>query len=208
MRSLLSQLCFFLVFFTALSVTAFSAGRNINDRPAKKNTNVNKVTQKTSPRTKTTPKVQDESQPVLITPQTSGIRAGEEINWQVLASGGGRSMMGSMILGSTIGQAAAGLSTMGGLTLNSGFQQNFSSGGSGGCCVGPIRGDVNYDGASTIDISDLIYLINYMFQSGPEPICFEEADINGDGAPALDISDLIWLIDYMFQSGPEPMPCS
>ncbi len=75
----------------------------------------------------------------------------------------------------------------------------------GGCCV--MRGDINHDGAPTIDISDLVYLINYMFSSGPAPICFDEADCNSSGTEPLDISDLLYLINYMFQEGPLPGPC-
>ncbi len=75
----------------------------------------------------------------------------------------------------------------------------------GSCCV--TRGDVNHDDALTIDISDLIYLIDYMFQGGPEPPCFDEGDVDASGLAPLDISDLIYLIDYMFVLGPPPAPC-
>jgi len=74
-----------------------------------------------------------------------------------------------------------------------------------GCCK--MRGDINHDGLPLIDISDLVYLVDYMFVSGPEPPCFEEADVNGDGLPLIDISDLVYLVDYMFVSGPPPPPC-
>jgi len=75
-----------------------------------------------------------------------------------------------------------------------------------GCCVGD-RGNVDGDTTDAIDISDLVYLVDYMFSSGPEPPCFDEADINGDGAPDIDISDLVYLVDYMFNSGPAPPSC-
>ncbi len=74
-----------------------------------------------------------------------------------------------------------------------------------GCCMPPIRGNVDYDGGDAIDISDLVYLVDYMFTGGPEPPCFEEADMNGD--TAIDISDLVWLVDYMFTGGPPPVAC-
>lgn len=76
---------------------------------------------------------------------------------------------------------------------------------SGPCCA--IRGDINHDGSPVLDISDLIYLVNYMFQAGPEPYCLEEADVNASGSDVIDIGDLIYLIDYMFGAGPEPPPC-
>jgi hypothetical protein len=72
-----------------------------------------------------------------------------------------------------------------------------------GCCQ--VRGDVNDDGSGS-DISDLVYLVSYMFQSGPEPSCPDEADINGSGT-GPDISDLVYLVSYMFQGGMAPAPC-
>jgi hypothetical protein len=70
------------------------------------------------------------------------------------------------------------------------------------CCQ--IRGDINHSAAGP-DISDLVYLMTFMFQSGPEPPCLEEADANGSGG--VDISDLVYLVSYMFQGGPPPVPC-
>lgn len=75
-----------------------------------------------------------------------------------------------------------------------------------GCCEGPMRGNVNGDGGDQIDISDLVYLVDYMFTGGPAPPCDEEADVNGDGG--IDISDLVYLVDYMFTGGAQPPGCS
>ena len=194
-----------LVLCLALSVAVFAAKRNKDERPAAKAA----VTQKQTTASKTastetnTPTVQPTN--LTTEPATATPREGEEINWQVIASGGGTSTLGSMILASTVGQTVAGQSMMGDMVLNSGFQQNFEEGG--GCCIPPIRGDVNYDGAELIDISDLLYLIDFMFQSGPAPVCFDEADIDASGSEPLDISDLVYLIDYMFRDGPEPPAC-
>ena len=79
------------------------------------------------------------------------------------------------------------------------------------CCL--LRADVNHDGTGP-DISDLVYLVSYMFSGGPAPPCedppgssyYAEADINGDGA-GPDISDLVYLVSYMFSGGPAPVPC-
>ena len=73
------------------------------------------------------------------------------------------------------------------------------------CCLPPIRGNVDYDPGDVIDISDLVYEVDYMFNGGPPPPCLDEADINGAGG--IDISDLVYLVDYMFNEGPEPAPC-
>jgi hypothetical protein len=63
------------------------------------------------------------------------------------------------------------------------------------------RGDLNHDGA--LDISDLIFLVEYSFGDGEPPDPFELADVNGDGS--VDITDLTYLVDYMFGDGPPPV---
>ena len=75
------------------------------------------------------------------------------------------------------------------------------------CCIPPIRGDVDYNDAELIDIADLVYLVDYMFNAGLEPECFEEADVDGSGVEPIDIADLVYLVDYMFNSGSEPPGC-
>jgi hypothetical protein len=74
-----------------------------------------------------------------------------------------------------------------------------------GCCIPPLRGNVDYDLGDAIDISDLVYLVDFMFTGGPAPPCDVEADMNSD--LAQDISDLVWLVDYMFTGGPPPHDC-
>ncbi len=74
------------------------------------------------------------------------------------------------------------------------------------CCVG-IRGNVDGDPADKIDISDLIYLVVYMFQEGPESPCMKEANVNGDIWEEIDIGDIIHLVNYMFQDGAAPVIC-
>ena len=72
-----------------------------------------------------------------------------------------------------------------------------------GCCL--KRGNVNHDPQLSTDISDLVYLVDYMFTGGPEPPCMEEANVNA--LDDVDISDLVYLVDYMFTGGPEPPAC-
>jgi hypothetical protein len=72
------------------------------------------------------------------------------------------------------------------------------------CCLN--RGDLNHSGgAIPADISDLTYLVDYMFVGGPPPVCYEEGDLNASGF--VDISDLTYLVDFIFRGGPPPMPC-
>lgn len=61
----------------------------------------------------------------------------------------------------------------------------------------------NVDGIGDIDISDLVYLVEYMFNEGPEPIPYSSGDMDCSGG-LIDISDLVYLVNYMFSNGPEP----
>lgn len=68
---------------------------------------------------------------------------------------------------------------------------------------GYVCGNIDGDPGGAIDISDLVYLVDWMFTGGPEPPALMAADSNGDGEN--DISDLVWLVDYMFTGGPRPI---
>ncbi len=126
---------------------------------------------------------------------------GEQINWQVISSGGTEGSSTSFRLMGTVGQTAVGTGSSDSYGLSHGYWQDFA----GGCCIPPLRGNVDYDPGDNIDISDLVYLVDYMFTGGDPPPCFEEADMNCDGS--IDISDLVHLVDYMFTGGPPPCRC-
>jgi len=69
-----------------------------------------------------------------------------------------------------------------------------------------MRGDANGD--DHITVSDVVYLVNYLFKGGPRPISIQAADVNCDGR--VTISDVVYLINYLFKSGPPPCgpsPC-
>ncbi len=86
-------------------------------------------------------------------------------------------------------------------------QADANSDGTGNaCCCAGMAGNIDGDELQSIDITDLVYLVTYMFGGGPVPGCPREADVNGDGAVA-DITDLVYLVDFMFQAGPAPAAC-
>lgn len=62
------------------------------------------------------------------------------------------------------------------------------------------RGDANGDGV--INIADVMYMINYLYRSGPPPISFEASDANCDDDHG--IPDVVYLINYLFRCGPPP----
>ena len=59
-------------------------------------------------------------------------------------------------------------------------------------------GDANADGLVTV--SDVIYLINYLFKGGIEPVPYEAGDVNCDGK--VTVADVVYLINYLFKGGP------
>ena len=70
------------------------------------------------------------------------------------------------------------------------------TGGHAGC------GDISADGTAT-DLADLIYLVNFIFKSGPTSIYPPAADINGQAG--LTSADIIYGVNYLFKSGPPPI---
>jgi len=68
--------------------------------------------------------------------------------------------------------------------------------------AGFICGDIDNNGEGP-DISDLVYLVDYMFTGGPPPPVMATADVDGSGGDP-DIADLVYLVDFMFTDGPAP----
>jgi hypothetical protein len=57
-------------------------------------------------------------------------------------------------------------------------------------------------GDEVIDISDVLYLTNYLFRGGPRPRPLENANVNCDGA--INLGDVIYLLEYLYRDGPAP----
>lgn len=63
-----------------------------------------------------------------------------------------------------------------------------------------LCGDANNDG--TRDVSDAMYIINFVFNSGQQPSPLRVGDGNCDGS--VDVSDATYLISFIFSSGSSP----
>jgi hypothetical protein len=63
-----------------------------------------------------------------------------------------------------------------------------------------LRGDANSDKKTTV--SDVVFLINYLFKGGPAPEPVYLGDVNCDGK--VTVSDVVYLINYLFKGGPPP----
>ncbi len=67
-----------------------------------------------------------------------------------------------------------------------------------------ICGDAGGDGQ--VNISDAVYIINYIFIPGsPEPDPLDAAEVNCDGN--VNISDAVYIINYIFVGGAAPCDC-
>ncbi len=58
------------------------------------------------------------------------------------------------------------------------------------------------DGSTGVNISDAVFLINYIFMGGPLPSPELAGDV--DCSTQITISDVVYLISYIFVGGPEP----
>jgi len=66
-----------------------------------------------------------------------------------------------------------------------------------------ICGDANRD--SELNVADAVYIINFVFKSGPAPIPETAGDANGDSD--VNVADGVYLINYVFKEGPPPPIC-
>ncbi len=65
---------------------------------------------------------------------------------------------------------------------------------------GFVRSDC--DGNGSIDITDAIFNLNFLFQGGPAPRCKRACD--ADGNTDLDLTDPIFTLNFLFLGGPRP----
>jgi len=73
-------------------------------------------------------------------------------------------------------------------------------------CTDLLCGDVDNDGEGPL-ITDLTYLVAYLFSGGPAPEVPSAANIDGIVGPAgpIDVSDVTYLVAYLFTGGPDPI---
>ena len=62
------------------------------------------------------------------------------------------------------------------------------------------RGDANATG--TVDVTDPIYILQYVIGTGPAPSCMDAGDCNDD--ESLDLSDAIYLLQHLFMASAPP----
>ena len=65
-----------------------------------------------------------------------------------------------------------------------------------------VRGDPNSDG--TINLTDGIVILNFLFLGQAPPACMDAADIDDDGGPRPSLTDAIRVFNWLFTGGPPP----
>jgi hypothetical protein len=126
---------------------------------------------------------------------------GRQIKWQIVCTGGacGNNNIAKVLvlqdfwtMCGSVGQTAAGPGSSVSFGMNSGYWQE--------TLYGFMRGDVNKDGI--IDMSDAVFLLNFLFKGGPEPDPYALGDANSDGE--ILVEDPIFLLNYILRGGPAP----
>ena len=72
-----------------------------------------------------------------------------------------------------------------------------------GDCPPPLsfrRGEANAD--DNTELSDAVFVLNYLFLGGAEPSCMDAADTNDTGI--IDLTDAVYLLNYLFLGGHSP----
>jgi hypothetical protein len=71
--------------------------------------------------------------------------------------------------------------------------------------VGPfLRGDCNQDGSNTGQVTDVVFLLNFLFSGGDPPVCRAACDMNSDGEVAASPTDAVFYLNFNFL-GSEPL---
>ena len=82
-----------------------------------------------------------------------------------------------------------------------------SNGSPEDCCVDRGNVDDNEPPGTAVNVSDLTYLVAFLFSGGPTPPCQEAANVDASSNGTINISDLTYLVAYLFSGGPEPPEC-
>lgn len=79
---------------------------------------------------------------------------------------------------------------------------NHACNGTNSCADGTLLVNGDADNSGQVNITDAVYLINYIFAGGPAPSPMSLGDADGTGQ--LNITDAVYLINYIFAGGPAP----
>ncbi len=183
---------------------------------ADKSKKINNLEKKTAPLDVRTTHQQPTQAPVLAPVVTPGVMpegddvpnptaesgsAAFQLNWYSINAGGAINATSTNYkMGLSVGQSVAGEGSSTNYKMGIGFW--YGAGGTTVVCPIEITGDVNVNG--TITSADIIYLVGYVFKSGPTPLpCEASGDVNC--SENVTSADIIYLVNHVFRSG--PLPC-
>ena len=134
--------------------------------------------------------------------QKADPQAGEEINWQVISSGGTEGVSTNYNLAGTVAQTAVGTGTSDNYGINHGFWQDFVTGGEGCCGIytGGLTGNANCSEDGKLTLSDISRLIDHLYISKTDLCCYATGNTNGSVDCKITLSDISRLIDALYIS--------
>jgi hypothetical protein len=63
-----------------------------------------------------------------------------------------------------------------------------------------VRGDV--DSSGTVELTDGVIALGFLFSGGPPPACFDSADVDDGGS--VELTDAVIIFTWLFLGGPPP----
>jgi hypothetical protein len=134
--------------------------------------------------------------------------AGEEINWQLISSGGTHGSSTNFMLLGTVGQTATGYGSSTNFGLSHGFWQEHGTSDCCGIYTSGYTGNCNCDTYGKRNLADITKLIDRVYVTPDVPLCCEpNGNTNGDPAGTLNLADITGLIDYVYVSHAQTAPC-
>jgi hypothetical protein len=130
-------------------------------------------------------------------------KSGEEINWQVISSGGTSGTSANFGLDGTIAQTAVGSGNSPNFVLTHGYWQNFDTSSSGPCDCGPG----NSNGDAFTNIFDVTYMISFLYKGGPDPTPYPLCSGDPNCDCTANIFDITYLISFLYKGGSPPCTC-
>jgi hypothetical protein len=70
-----------------------------------------------------------------------------------------------------------------------------------------VCGNVNGTVSGAVNVSDITYLVRYLFRGGPAPVpVLAVGNVNCTASGAVNVADVTYLVKFLFQSGPPLCP--
>ena len=124
----------------------------------------------------------------------------DEIDWQVISGGGKEVASPSHKINGTVSQSVIFESASANYGVRHGYWQEFVA---AVCDCEP--GEV--DAVPPINILDIVYLINFRYKNGPEPIPYDLCNGDPNKDCMVNILDIVYLINFKYKNGPSPITC-